>query len=397
MTTTIIRIVSLALAVAFVCPMSMVSADEKVSRKGSSLKLVKPSIYKASPSKARAAITSKKKVTPSKSRSKYVPTPSKSRSKYVPTPSRTKPGSRYVPKPAPRQPIKGPFHVLPGKPTGKKNPFILPPKRKGSVKVGSKKVDARKVNGLGNRKINLDLIEHLSNRANGSANRGTPIFDPEALRVIEEATRNRRDRMEREDSRRFLDPDVIERLLNDAAEGGAEGENQAAPNCSDQCSDNCHHNHGPTFGFDFPRWGFAYGPDGVYIRGRSRYYADRPRDVVIVEQPAVVEEQVVAQPPADVQIREVGNLPKVHVGSTIALASKVALGDNAGQVILDVNGISLPAAVQAWTNESTTCTVPMMGLNQPKEARLIIVTGEGNVAQTIAVLLMPAKDPAEAP
>ena len=70
------------------------------------------------------------------------------------------------------------------------------------------------------------------------------------------------------------------------------------------------------------------------------------------------------------------------------------MGNQFGQVILDVNGISLPTEVRAWTNGSATFTLPMLGMDQPKEARLIMVTAEGQVAQSVNVLLLPAKAPA---
>ena len=145
------------------------------------------------------------------------------------------------------------------------------------------------------------------------------------------------------------------------------------------------------FGLDFPRWGFSYGPNGIYIRGGN------PRDVVIVEPGVVVAEEVVPAGNADVEIRELSNLPKVHAGATVSLSSKTALGEKAGQVFLEFNGITLPPTVVAWSNESTTCTLPMMGMDGPREARLIMVTAEGVVAHTVAIQLLPPKAPEAAP
>ena len=117
---------------------------------------------------------------------------------------------------------------------------------------------------------------------------------------------------------------------------------------------------------------------------------------MIVDQPVVVEE---AAPIVEenVAIREVANLPEVHVASTLSLTSKTSLGNETGQVILDINGIALPTAVRNWTAESTTCTLPMIGLDQPKEARLVMLTADGQVAHSISVLLLPAKAPEAAP
>ena len=73
-------------------------------------------------------------------------------------------------------------------------------------------------------------------------------------------------------------------------------------NCPHHCHGPCNH-HGAGFGIDFPRWGFAYGPNGIFIRGGGRYYDNGPRDVVIWN---FVER---AAPVVAVEIREVANLP----------------------------------------------------------------------------------------
>ncbi|MFP6620113.1 MAG: hypothetical protein VB877_12265, partial [Pirellulaceae bacterium] len=126
-------------------------------------------------------------------------------------------------------------------------------------------------------------------------------------------------------------------------------------------------------------------------RAQSRVNNRRPGNRVVVDGPATV----VAKP--GVEIQEVSNLPRVYVVTTITLSSKMPLGNDAGQVILDIQGISLPTELRAWTSESVTCTLPMMELDQPKEARLIMVTAKGEVAHSISVLLMPAKAPEVAP
>ena len=233
--------------------------------------------------------------------------------------------------------------------------------------------------------IDPRLVENLE-RIGRSYN---PLQDPGAVRRITELARERNARpaVDALEAAPGIEQDLQpgEQNLVPPAAGAP-----ANPACPRGCVGHCNH-HGSSFGLDFPRWGFAYGPNGIYIRGGGRRYIDRPRNGVLVDRP----DTVVAKP--GVEIQEVNNLPRVYVATTIALSSKMPLGNDAGQVILDIQGISLPSELRAWTSESVTCTLPMMGLDQPKEARLIMVTAKGEVAHSIAVLLMPAKAPEVAP
>jgi len=176
-----------------------------------------------------------------------------------------------------------------------------------------------------------------------------------------------------------------EEIAADGAEGGDDTDHHEGHICSHHCVDHCHH-HGIHFGLDFPLWGFAYGPDGIFIRSGHRYAAGYAEEIVVVEPENTA-----------VEIRELSSPPQVHAASTVSLASQTALGQQAGQVFLDVNGIVLATTVVTWSNESATCTLPMIGVDQSKAAQLIMVTAEGRVAHWIAIELLPPQAPQEVP
>ncbi len=179
-------------------------------------------------------------------------------------------------------------------------------------------------------------------------------------------------------------PDA-EEIAADGAEGGDDTDHPEEHICSHHCVGHCHH-HGIHFGLDFPLWGFAYSPDGIFIRAGHRYAAGYTEEIVAVEPENTA-----------VEIRELSSLPQVHAAATVSLSSETALGQQPGQVFLDVNGIVLPTTVVTWSNESATCTLPMMGVDQSKTAQLIMVTAEGTVAHWIAIELLPPKPPQDVP
>ena len=365
--------VTTALAMALICPVNMALA-QGFSFPAAGLKSTRSTASKtrnakvpARPAPSKSRVPAKTFTKPSKTFTK----PSKPISKPAPVRNTRLPSRSY-------QPIKFPIKTIPPE----KKSWVTPPapKRRVTDAMGNNRRPDPRVPIIDPR-----LVENLERI--GRTRR--PILDPEAVRSITEFARERNARAEEEalevapDVERDLEPGE-ENLVPPAA--GAPDH----PACRHGCHGHCNH-HGPSFGLDFPRWGFAYGPNGIYIRGGGRRYIDRPGNVVIVDGGNTVVEE------SGVEIREVNDLPEVYVATTIALSSKLPLGNEIGQVILDIQGISLPTELRAWTNESATCTLPMMGLDQPKEARLIMITAQGEVAHSISVLLMPAKAPAENP
>ncbi len=81
-------------------------------------------------------------------------------------------------------------------------------------------------------------------------------------------------------------------------------------------------------------------------------------------------------------------LPQVPVGATLELAGK-DLGQMAGQVLLRMGALSLPAKVEVW-NETITVTLPSFGLAEPVEAEIQIVRADGELDTAVAIELIPA-------
>jgi hypothetical protein len=86
---------------------------------------------------------------------------------------------------------------------------------------------------------------------------------------------------------------------------------------------------------------------------------------------------------------------QVPVGSTLTLQS-LGLGDVAGQVMLQVDKIAIPAMVNDWKPDAVTTTLPMLGLGAPVIADIVIVRADGTVANSIKVELINALPQAQA-
>ena len=100
---------------------------------------------------------------------------------------------------------------------------------------------------------------------------------------------------------------------------------------------------------------------------------------IVVQVPVLVEQVAVAQPSM-----------QVPVGSTLTLQS-LGLGDAAGQVMLQVDKIAIPAMVNDWKNDAVTTTLPMLLLGAPVVADIVIVRVDGTVANSIKVELINAQ------
>jgi hypothetical protein len=122
---------------------------------------------------------------------------------------------------------------------------------------------------------------------------------------------------------------------------------------------------------------------------------------IVVEVPVattVVATRAVVAPAAAVEpvaAEAADKLLQIPVGSTITLQGK-DLGDKAGQVVVQVDKISLPAQMNAWKVDSAVATLPMIGLAGPTKAQLWMVKADGAVAANLAVELIPAQPPADA-
>ena len=106
----------------------------------------------------------------------------------------------------------------------------------------------------------------------------------------------------------------------------------------------------------------------------------------------MVQEPVVVEEPAPEPVEEaVAQLPQIPVGSTIQMTAE-NLGAAPGQVIVKIGPVVLAATVNDWKSQVTT-TIPMVGLEQPTPAELMIVRADGSLASAVAVELTPAVQP----
>jgi hypothetical protein len=111
-------------------------------------------------------------------------------------------------------------------------------------------------------------------------------------------------------------------------------------------------------------------------------------------EPAVVDElgKVLAQEAKAAETEKTADakLPQVPVGATITLAGK-DLGAKAGQVLVSVNQVVLPAEVVKWEVAAATVSMPRIGLAAATKAQLQVVLADGKVANTVDVELVPAE------
>ena len=108
-------------------------------------------------------------------------------------------------------------------------------------------------------------------------------------------------------------------------------------------------------------------------------------ETIIIEgvtEPVLIDAQVVEE------VAEV-KLMQVPVGATLTLADK-NLGADEGQVVLEVESVSLPAMVNEWKTEQVNMTLPMFGLAGPTKAKIWLVRKDGRVANMLMVELIPA-------
>jgi hypothetical protein len=132
----------------------------------------------------------------------------------------------------------------------------------------------------------------------------------------------------------------------------------------------CHHHHCPPICITLP----AYCGYPCVIT-----------ETIIVEgatEPVLINAQVVENV-ADAKLMQ------VPVGATLTLADK-NLGADEGQVVLEVEAVSLPAKVNEWKADQVNMTLPMFGLGAPTKAKIWLVRKDGQVANTLMVELIPA-------
>lgn len=95
-----------------------------------------------------------------------------------------------------------------------------------------------------------------------------------------------------------------------------------------------------------------------------------------------------------VYVNQVEQLPEVQVGATLTLPGQ-ALGNDAGVAMLRIGDITLGAMVNEWADNGVQLTLPMLGVEQPKRAEIVVMFANGQVVMTVPVKLLPAVPPAQ--
>ncbi len=98
-------------------------------------------------------------------------------------------------------------------------------------------------------------------------------------------------------------------------------------------------------------------------------------------QPAV--EEVIVEAP----------LSQVMVNTTIQL-DMAGLSPEAGQLIVQMDQLSIPATIVEWNPVQAKATIPMLNLTGPMRATLHLVNADGSLAQSVNVELIPFNEAA---
>jgi hypothetical protein len=199
-----------------------------------------------------------------------------------------------------------------------------------------------------------------------------------------------------------LMPDLIKKVNPGIASGNSQlGLNSNAikklnpailpckPIC-DPCKNPCNNWCGPTWwwcpSFCTPCYTGCYYPT-IYTYP-TPIVVEVPVATTVVMTGAAVAPAAAAEPVAE-------RLMQIPVGATITLQGK-DLGDATGQVVLQIDKLSLPAQLNEWKSDAVNLTLPMLGLAGPMKAQLWMVKSDGAVAANIPVELLPAQPPANA-
>ncbi|MEZ6120261.1 MAG: hypothetical protein R3C28_27325 [Pirellulaceae bacterium] len=129
------------------------------------------------------------------------------------------------------------------------------------------------------------------------------------------------------------------------------------------------------------RWNAAVSSSSnvrTYSRSYSQPHYVRPASPTTVHPPVVVERIVhsaVVAPPVASQV------PTFPAGATLSLSANF-LGEQPGNVFLVFDKIKLPVAIQTWSNESVTVTLPAMAIKEAVRVRLDVVRPDGSLGMS---------------
>jgi hypothetical protein len=85
-------------------------------------------------------------------------------------------------------------------------------------------------------------------------------------------------------------------------------------------------------------------------------------------------------------------LLQVPLGATLTLQA-TGLGEQAGQVIVQIEKIAMPALVSEWKPDSVTATLPTVAIAENIRGELLLMKADGQLASSVKVELTPALPP----
>jgi hypothetical protein len=84
-----------------------------------------------------------------------------------------------------------------------------------------------------------------------------------------------------------------------------------------------------------------------------------------------------------------------EVGTTVNLAGE-GLGPEAGQVLVNVNGLELQAEIEGWYDLGVRVKLPMLALASPVDAKIVIIRGDKAATNPLEIKLTPSTTTASA-
>lgn len=144
-----------------------------------------------------------------------------------------------------------------------------------------------------------------------------------------------------------------------------------------------HHHHFPHWLWLtpalYPNYGPVYG--GVY--GPS--YPPVTEFVNVTSSPVVVSTTSIT--PLEAPAATMPERMTLQLGESYGLKNE-NFGDAAGMIVLQLNGLTLPALVTNWDAQNIAFTLPKLGLNQNSEATLQVMKADQTVMRTIPVMIV---------
>jgi hypothetical protein len=108
---------------------------------------------------------------------------------------------------------------------------------------------------------------------------------------------------------------------------------------------------------------------------------------VTASAPAVVDQSVFTPVPTPANAASKVTL---QLGQSYAIAND-HFGEQAGNLSLQISGVTLPVRIDKWEAQQITFTVPLVGLNQPTDGVFQIAGADHNLNKAVPVTVIAAR------